>query len=330
MSTTKDHGVEVKRDQHISSSFIVAHGKVGSSVRQLVHDMRSVMAPYTARDLENRRNVLKDFLAVAGLLNVTHLIAFTATDLGTYMRASRMPRGPTLTFRVHFYSLMKDVGKLHKRNVIGAKDGLTPALVVMSGFGSEENHVKLMATMFQNMFPTISVANTDLRDCKRVVLLKFNKDTQRVELRHYRITLTHVNVSRTVKRVISNRIGDHLKNYNDVADFVLFGGDALSSGSEADDPTGESHVQVGEELRKIASKMAVRLIELGPRIQFELVKVESDFFKGEVIYHTYVLKTPEEVREQHRRIEKLNALKAARRLEQEKNVELKKKGTQYH
>jgi len=196
----------------------------------------------------------------------------------------------------------------------------------MSGFGSEENHVKLMATMFQNMFPTISVANTDLHDCKRIVLLKFNKDTQRVELRHYRITLTHVNVSRTVKRVVSNRVGDHLKKYDDIADFVLFGGDALSSGSEADDPTGESHVQLGEVLGKpVGTKMAVRLIELGPRIEFELVKVESDFFKGEVIFHTYVLKTPEEVREQHQRIEKLNALKVVRRLEQEKNVALKKK-----
>jgi len=104
----------------------------------------------------------------------------------------------------------------------------------------------------------------------------------------------------------------------------------LSSGSEAEDPTGESHVQLAEHSGGTAStKMAVRLMELGPRIQFELVKVEADFFKGEVIYHSYVLKTPEEIKEQHRRIEKLNALKAARRLEQEKNVEKKKAFTKH-
>lgn len=73
---------------------------------------------------------------------------------------------------MHSYSLAKDINKLHKRSVT-QDELLSPALVgvvlyfllftfvqvVMSGFGSEENHVKLMKTMFQNMFPTLSVAN---------------------------------------------------------------------------------------------------------------------------------------------------------------------------
>ena len=40
---------------------------------------------------------------VAGPLGVTHLINFTKTDVGTNMRVARLPRGPTLTFRVKAY-----------------------------------------------------------------------------------------------------------------------------------------------------------------------------------------------------------------------------------
>jgi len=180
--------------------------------------------------------------------------------------------------------------------------------------------------MFQNMFPTISVANTQQTDCRRVVLLKFNSETQRIELRHYSISLSHLGLSKTVKRVVTNRLGEHLNRYDDVADFILRGADGLSSGSEAEDPNGETHIQLADHNGVVAanSQMAVRLVELGPRLQLQLVKVVADFFTGETIFHAYVHKTPEEVREQHKRIEKLNALKVARRTEQEKNVEAKK------
>lgn len=32
---------------------------------------------------------------------------------------------------------------------------------------------------------------------------------------------------------------------------------------------------------------AIRLTEIGPRMQFELVKVEADFFAGDVLFHAY-------------------------------------------
>lgn len=92
------------------------------------------------------------------------------------------------------------------------------------------------------------------------MLIKFNNDTQRVELRHYVISLSHVGLSRTVKKVVTNRVGTHLNRYDDIADFILRGGDAQSSGSEAEDPNGETHVQLADHKGFLAanSQMAVR------------------------------------------------------------------------
>lgn len=40
---------------------------------------------------------------------------------------------------------------------------------------------------------------------------------------------------------------------------------------------------------------SIRLQELGPRLTLELMKVERGLCEGEVLYHSYVTKTAEEV-----------------------------------
>ncbi len=88
---------EVTKAPH---SFVVPLGKTGKSVRELASDFRRVMEPFTATKIKARPgNVIKDYVHVAGVLNVSHLIGFTKTDLGPYMKIARFPRGPTLTFR---------------------------------------------------------------------------------------------------------------------------------------------------------------------------------------------------------------------------------------
>ena len=58
------------------------------------------MEPFTATSVKVRpKNVLKDFVHIAGPLGVTHLTSFTKTDKGPYVKFARLPRGPTLTFR---------------------------------------------------------------------------------------------------------------------------------------------------------------------------------------------------------------------------------------
>ena len=81
-------------------SFVVPLGKTGKSVKELVIDFRKVMEPFTASNIKARPgNVIKDYVHVAGPLNVTHMIGFTKTTIGPYIKFSRFPRGPTLTFR---------------------------------------------------------------------------------------------------------------------------------------------------------------------------------------------------------------------------------------
>ena len=46
---------------------------------------------------------------MAPALHVTHLIAFTLTDIAPSMRIVRLSNGPTLSFRVERYSLVKDI-----------------------------------------------------------------------------------------------------------------------------------------------------------------------------------------------------------------------------
>lgn len=45
---------------------------------------------------------------------------------------------------------------------------------------------------------------------------------------------------------------------------------------------------------KAGSKSAVRLIELGPRIRMQLLKIEEGLVEGEVLYHKLIHKTEEE------------------------------------
>jgi len=47
-----------------------------------------------------RKNVLKDFVSIAGPLNVSHFIVFTKNEAAINMRLIRLPRGPTMTFKV--------------------------------------------------------------------------------------------------------------------------------------------------------------------------------------------------------------------------------------
>jgi ribosome biogenesis protein SSF1/2 len=99
---------------HISAYIPPQSGNVTRSVSQLVRDMRRLMEPHTASRLRERPHArLRDYLTIAPSLAVTHLLAFTLTDAtNVHLRMARLPQGPTLTFRVERYSLMRWVGLL--------------------------------------------------------------------------------------------------------------------------------------------------------------------------------------------------------------------------
>ena len=96
-------------------AFVVKAGKVGRAVGALVRDVRKVMEPNTATRLRERKsNKIRDYVSIAGPMGVSHFLMFSQSEVGTNLRVARLPRGPTLTFRVQKYSLAKDCLALQK------------------------------------------------------------------------------------------------------------------------------------------------------------------------------------------------------------------------
>ena len=117
------------------------------------------MEPNTASSLKStEKNSIKDFVSIAGPLHVTHLVMFSRSELSPFLRICRLPHGPTLTFKILEYSLSKDIVSIQKRQNTYDKQYLTHPLVVLNNFAGEELKLKLMTSMFQNMFPSINVA----------------------------------------------------------------------------------------------------------------------------------------------------------------------------
>ncbi len=79
-----------------------------------MRDFRKVMEPNTASNIKVRpKNVVKDFVHVAGVLGVSHLCMFTKTARGPYIKLARFPRGPTITYDGQSYcSLSRACTKL--------------------------------------------------------------------------------------------------------------------------------------------------------------------------------------------------------------------------
>lgn len=83
-------------------------------MKELVQDMRNLMYPNTAMELhERKKNSLKDFLKIAGVFGVTHMMVFTQTEEANYVRFLKNPVGPTITFKIKEYSLAKDIVAFH-------------------------------------------------------------------------------------------------------------------------------------------------------------------------------------------------------------------------
>lgn len=75
-------------------------------------------------------------------------------------------QGPTLTMRIHGYSLMRDVIATLQRPRQPASMWKSSPLVVMNNFASGENELKLATVLFQNLFPAINVQKAKLSSCQ--------------------------------------------------------------------------------------------------------------------------------------------------------------------
>ncbi|KII88715.1 hypothetical protein PLICRDRAFT_111546 [Plicaturopsis crispa FD-325 SS-3] len=339
----------------VPKSFIIKHGHVGASLTQLVRDVRRVMEPNTAARLKERaRNKLKDYLTMAPALQVTHLLAFTLTDIAPSLRIVRIPAGPTLSFRIERYSLVRDVLAASRRAKSAGMEYLSPPLLVLASFPppspTTPPHLPLLQKTFQTLFPPLSPQTLTLASARRIVLVAYNAERDTIDWRHFLISVKPYGVSRRVRRVLEAKKASastahqtgilDLGNEKDVADFVLrrrgspgpdgdAGYESASSAASAVDD-GEAAVSLADDYvgrgNSKGQRRAVRLDEIGPRMELRLVKIVEGVpgKEGGVIYHQFVKKSKKEVKELDAAHKERERIRKERRKEQERNVARKK------
>ncbi|XP_072225670.1 uncharacterized protein [Leuresthes tenuis] len=316
----------------VPHSFVFHRGQVGTNVGQLILDMRKVMEPYTAESLKVRKkNVLKDFVAIAGPLGVTHFMIFGKTPDSVNMRLARLPKGPMLHFKVLKYSLIKDVVSTLKKHRMHEQQFTHHPLLILSNFGLEGMHVKLMATMFQNMFPSINVQKVNLNNIKRCVLFSYDPASQEIQFRHYSLKVVPVGMSRGVKKLMQEKF-PNMSKFEDISELLMKGANLSESEAEQD---GEDNItelpQAYSGRGNMASQQsAVRLTEIGPRMTLQLVKIQEGMGEGNVLYHSMISKTAEEIQDILNRKEAQMKEKEQRRKKQEQNIVQKKEKREEH
>ena len=163
---------------------------------------------------------------------------FHQTETGCNFRMAKTPRGPTFTFRVENYTTSGDLQTTQRKSRSLGMEFMTSPLVVLNNFNNSSSsssssgsgitdsdsamRMKLMTSMFQNVFPSINVKTMNLKDARRVALFNWNQETEMVEFRHYLISVKPVGVSKSVKKIVSTsckQIPD-LSAFEDVADFI--------------------------------------------------------------------------------------------------------------
>ncbi|GMG02858.1 unnamed protein product [Aspergillus oryzae var. brunneus] len=274
----------------------IGGSQVGSSVSQLVKDVRLMMEPDTAVRLKRKSNRLRDYTVMAGPLGVTHLMLFSKSATGnTNMRLALTPRGPTLHFKVENYSLCRDVEKALKRPRGGGQDHKTPPLLVMNNFNSpnatEDGKVPkrletLTTTIFQSLFPPINPQATPLSSIRRVMLLnrELKSDGQEddsyvLNLRHYAITTRKTGVSKRIRRLDPKEIRNrekrgvavpNLGKLEDAADYLLDPSAAgYTSASETELDT-DNEVEIAESTTKrVLNKRELQRMKAGEKEKAE-------------------------------------------------------------
>ncbi|XP_053950003.1 protein Peter pan [Anastrepha ludens] len=301
-------------------SFIIHRGLSCPYITDLTLDFRKIMEPFTASQLKEKKiNRIKDFVAMSGFFHISHMGIFNKATSQLSFKIVRMPRGPTLTFKVHQFTLARDVLSTNKRQFVDDDMFKTSPLVIMNNFTGDGKHLKLMASTFQNMFPAINLAQVNIATIRRCVLFSYIPDTNLIEMRHYSVQVVPVGLTRGIKKLVMGKV-PNLCKCEDIADFIMQDGAASESEMEDDE---HSQIVLPQTLKRKSNlednKSAIRLYEIGPRLTLQLIKIEEGLLTGEVLYHDHILKTEEEKESLRKNIEKKRKLKEYRKKVQEDN-----------
>lgn len=272
----------------VPKSFVVRSGSdISKSGAQLVRDLRKVMEPNTASRLKERRaNKVKDYLAMAGPLGVSHISLISETESSMNLRLGKFPRGPTLYFRILAYTLAGDVRAAAKRPKSPGLEFSSAALLVLNNFDVDKKpEHKLVTTMLQNYYPTLNASRVKLTDLRRVALYQYDEESDTVLFRHYLIRIKERGLSRLSKALTTGQLPANLRDFADVGDFVSRAMGAASDSEPDDDATvtlGQDYL--GDTNTK-SSQRSVTLTEIGPRLSLKLIKICDGLNGGKVLYH---------------------------------------------
>lgn len=107
-------------------------------------------------------------------------------------------------------------------------------------------------------------------------------------------------------------------NLTDISELMTKSG----YGSESEGEDGEAGKVELEDRGTRQSR--IKLTEIGPRMELEVIKIEEGLCDGKVLYHTYESRTAEEVKQKDDEMEEKKRLKDERRRIQDENVRKKK------
>lgn len=268
---------------------------------------------------------------MAGPLGVTHFLILSKTETNIYFKLIRLPGGPTLTFRINKYTLVRDVISSLRRHRMHEQQFAHPPLLVLNSFGPYGMHVKLMATMFQNLFPSINVHKVNLNTIKRCLLISYNPESQELDFRHYSIKVVPVGASQGMKKLLQEKF-PNMSRLQDISELLATG--AGLSESEAE-PDGEHNITelpqaIAGRGNMRSQQSAVRLTEIGPRMTLQLIKIQEGVGEGNVLFHSFVHKTEEELQAILAAKEERLRLKAQRQDQQAQNIQRKQEQRETH
>ncbi|XP_029399698.1 suppressor of SWI4 1 homolog isoform X3 [Mus pahari] len=239
-------------------SFVFTRGRAGRSVRQLSLDVRRVMEPLTATRLQVRKkNSLKDCVAVAGPLGVTHFLILSKTDNSVYL--------------------------------------------------------------------------VNLNTIKRCLLINYNPDSQELDFRHYSVKVVPVGASRGMKKLLQEKF-PNMSRLQDISELLATGVGLSDSEVEPDGEhnTTELPQAVAGRGNMQAQQSAIRLTEIGPRMTLQLIKIQEGVGNGNVLFHSFVHKTEEELQAILAAKEEKLRLKVQRQNQQAENLQRKRELREAH
>ena len=238
-------------------------------------------------------------MAVAGPLGVTHFIYLSQNShCISHVKFFRFPHGPSLTFRLKSYSLMEDIQKINGTTRAPTIELAFSPFVAFSNFDdSFGKHISLTKTFLQNLFPSLDAESTHSNAVKRMVLFHYDNENDFVILRHYVVSVKMVGITKNLEDLLSKGKLPDLHNLADISEYLVangvscdesgFSASATTVDSAEIDQSSESLDIVMNQNSSKNLQKRVQLIEIGPRLSLELIRIQQESEKpekGTVLY----------------------------------------------